>query len=297
MTGIITVASPAKINIGLEVTQRRDDGYHELVTIMQAISLADVFEWTDTGKPFVYQSPPGIPPEIDLTARALATATDRQSWSGTLRVLKHIPVSAGLGGGSSNAAIALLIADPDADDATMHERASSLGSDVPFFLTGGTAVARGTGTDLTPQSGSGGWVVVLTPDIAIPSKTATLYRSLSVADFSDGKQVEAIANLLATGTIPAEQPPNTFTGALEAFEPVRQAREMLLQAGAPWVTVSGAGPSLYTLVADENQANAIADRIRPEEGKVFLARTVSDTRHADAARELGRRIRGIDGAR
>lgn len=291
MNNRYTALAPAKINIGLEVISRREDGYHELVSVLQTISLADRFEWTDNGQPFTFVSPRGVPPETDLVRRALQSGSDQESWSGTLEVTKNIPVSAGLGGGSSDAATALMIADPDANLAILHERAARLGSDVPFFLEGGTALARGTGTDLTFQEGPDCYIVILTPEIAIPSKTATLYGALTMADFSSGQQVEAIAGQLAAGEIPRTQPPNTFARALESWEPVRLTREALLRAGAPWVTVSGAGPSLYTMVPDESQAAAIARQVRPEEGQVRVARTVSGNQYAEMARELGRRIR------
>ncbi len=297
MSNHFTALAPAKINIGLEVIGRRDDGYHELVSVLQTISIVDRFEWTEDGLPFTYESPADIPPGSDLVNRALQTATDQRAWSGTLRLSKNIPVSAGLGGGSSNAATALLVADPDTDPDTLHERAARLGSDVPFFLSGGAAIAWGTGTELTFQQGPDCHIVILTPEIAIPSKTATLYGALTMADFSNGQQVEALAGQLAAGEIPRLPPPNAFARALESWEPVHLAREALLRGGAPWVTVSGAGPSLYTMVPDESQAAAIARKIGPEEGQVLVARTVSGNQYAEMARELGRRIRGASRSR
>lgn len=291
MSNRYTALAPAKINIGLEVTGRRDDGYHELVSVLQTISIVDRFDWTDNGQPFSLVSPPDIPPETDLVRRALQTAPDQHAWSGSLNVTKHIPISAGLGGGSSDAAIALMIADPDAKPAILHDRAGRLGSDVPFFLSGGTAVARGTGTDLMFQEGPDCFVVILTPEIAIPSKTATLYGALTMADFSSGQQVESIAVQLAAGEIPRQQPPNAFARALESWEPVQKAREALVRAGAPWVTVSGAGPSLYTMVPDESRARDIAGRLGSDEGQVLVAQTVTGIQYAGMARELGRRIR------
>lgn len=292
MSETFIALAPAKINIGLEILGRRADGYHEIVSVLQTIEIVDTFHWADNGEPFSLESPTDIPPASDLVRRALETASNRKQWTGTLTVTKQIPMSAGLGGGSTDAATALLIADPDASPDLLHARAARLGSDVPFFLTGGTAIARGTGTDLHSLSGPESYVVILTPNIEIASKTATLYGSLSVADFSDGQQVEQIAGSLAEGEIPRVQPPNAFTRALETRQPVRDAREALLRAGAPWVTVSGAGPSLYTMVQDQSQALAIARRVTPEEGQVFVARTVSGNQYTESARELGRRIHG-----
>src|SRR5262245_25790360 len=99
--------APAKLNLGLEVVGRRRDGLHDLITILQAVSIFDRLTWTATGRPFEYAGPPGLAREDDLTWRAFQSAADIADWTGRLTLTKGIPVAAGLGGGSSDAALAL----------------------------------------------------------------------------------------------------------------------------------------------------------------------------------------------
>lgn len=191
--------APAKVNLGLEVVGRRPDGYHELVSLFQAVSLFDEFEWKDTSEAFSYESPPGVSPESDLVARALSDAPDRDSWTGRLRVVKRIPIAAGLGGGSSDAAFALRLAFPRASSTELHERAAALGADVPFFLRAGTALATGIGTTLEWLPTTQLWLVLVTPPLVIERKTAVLYGGLEPEDFSDGSAVRDLtAELLSS---------------------------------------------------------------------------------------------------
>lgn len=190
--------APAKVNLGLEIVDRRADGYHDLVTIFQAVSLYDLFEWTATDATFIYTGPPDVPAESDLVARVLASAPDRASWTGHLRLVKRIPMAAGLGGGSTDAALALRLAFPQSSPEELHERASALGADVPFFLRGGSALATGTGTTLIELPTSHCWLVLVTPTLVIERKTAVLYGGLEQGDFSDGTRVLAVAAELSS---------------------------------------------------------------------------------------------------
>lgn len=284
----LVVHAPAKVNLGLEVVARRADGYHEIVTILQTISLADRFEWRDTGRPFVYRGPAGVPPEVDLVARSLALAPDRETWCGELRVIKQIPTAAGLGGGSSDAAVALRLALPDADAATLAAHAARLGSDVPFFLgPSGRALATGTGTTLVALPSSSLWLVLVTPTLEIAGKTAALYGGLSPADFSDGQAVRALA---ASNVWPQEMP-NAFRRQLLGYPEVRYAYESLRWAGATHVTASGAGPTVFALVRNRAEAAAIAARMPADAGATRVASSTAAADH-DAARRMARALRG-----
>lgn len=287
---------PAKINLGLEVTGRRDDGYHEIVTILQTISLYDRLVWTDTGKPFDYRGPTALS-SGDLFRDALGTASDAGTWRGTLALEKAIPFAAGLGGGSSDAAAGLLLANPDGDTDSLHDLATRMGSDVPFFLRGGTALATGTGTVLEWLPTPTLWMVILTPPLEIPSKTATLYQSLSNAAFTDGSAVLQVRASLITGERPDLDLPNTFSHSLMEYLPVRSATDALRRAGAPWVNVSGAGPTVFTSVEDYTTASRIARRLPHEVGQVHIARTIPADHHLPKLQILSRLLRGAKGAR
>jgi 4-diphosphocytidyl-2-C-methyl-D-erythritol kinase len=242
--------APAKINLGLEITGKRPDGYHEIITILQAIDLCDEIELTPA-EHFNYQPDSRIPASDDLILRALDLVRERFGLTlrARLRVVKRIPISAGLGGGSSDAgtllaAIGELAGIPQSD---LLVAAAELGSDVPFFVHGGTALATGTGTDLEPLPAPAVplMLVLVVPDVAISRKTATLYSSLTAADFSDGSTTRRIAGQLRQGDpIDLGTLRNAFARALDAYGPIREAREALQRAGAEIVLPCGAGPSL-----------------------------------------------------
>jgi 4-diphosphocytidyl-2-C-methyl-D-erythritol kinase len=290
----LRVPAPAKVNLGLEVLGRRLDGYHDICTVLQSVSLFDVFEWTETGAPFVYAGLAGVPPGDDLVARALACAPDAARLTGTLRVLKRIPVSAGLGGGSTDAALALRLALPDASSAHLREQAARLGADVPFLLEGGTALAFGTGTTQEPLPPPRLWFVLVTPPLAIAGKTGTLYRGLEAGDFSDGEAVAALATRLRSGeTVSSDLPElrNAFAEQLLSFPVVRYAYERLTQAGSATVSISGAGPTLYAVAQTWPEAARIAARLPRDVGLVQVARSLARLED-DRVRQMAAALRG-----
>lgn len=266
----LVAVAPAKVNLGLEVVGRRADGYHELVSVLQAVSLFDRFEWTATGAPFEYTGPAGVRLADDLVGRALALAPDHDLWTGRLRVVKRIPMAAGLGGGSSDAALALRLALPGASGDELHAHAARLGADVPFFLRGGTMLASGTGTTLVRRTTLVLWFVLVTPDIQIPDKTRTLYRGLVPSDFSNGETVRSFSGTLGD----TRSMPNAFTRQLLDDARVRYAYDCLGRAGGELVSISGAGPTVYVAVEHYADAARIASRVPAGAGRVVVVRSV-----------------------
>lgn len=258
----VRLQAPAKINLGLEITGRRSDGYHEIVTILQTIDLCDEIVLTPADH-FSYTPVSSISPDDDLIVRMLDLVRARLgvSFQAHVELKKRIPITAGLGGGSSDAgtllaAIAQYSAIPEA---ALPRIAAELGSDVPFFLRGGTAVATGTGTELDPLPTSSAPLplVLVVPDIEISRKTATLYSSLTTEDFSDGTATRQLADLIRQGKqIDPALLQNAFARALYAYAPIRAARDVLLRAGATVVMPSGAGPSLIGIFPDDESATA-----------------------------------------
>ncbi len=276
----IRLFAPAKLNLGLEVLRRRDDGYHEVVTIMQAVSLFDYIDLLPAVE-LHYDGAPGIPREADLVWRALELARCDLSitLAARVRLRKRIPLAAGLGGGSSDAGTLLgrlgALAGLPGDVAA--QAAARLGSDVPFFTHGGTALATGTGTDLEwlPPLRQRYWFVIVVPDVTIPSKTATLYRELTAADFSDGEATITQAQRLRNGEpLDLTLLRNTFARPLMTREPVRRAIDALHHAGADQVLPAGAGPSVFTVTTTREQAQSIAVRLGSTQGPVFVCSTV-----------------------
>lgn len=255
-------SATAKINLALVVGARREDGYHEVATVLQRIDLTDRIEVTPSPEVQVSGFDGDTLVTRALEAMALETGTGWQA-----RVEKHIPVAAGLGGGSSDAATALALAnaslaEPLADE-RLHALAAELGSDVPFFLTSGPQLATGTGTDLElvelPQDF---WIVLVLPHDTHKRSTADVYEAFDAGDGFDERRVALLAALAAVRR-PADLaalPPNDLARSPLADE--------LLGAGAFRADVSGAGPAVYGLFTSEHDAAAAAGRLRAR-GRVW----------------------------
>lgn len=288
----LTLLAPAKLNLGLEVLGRRSDGLHELMTLMQTVSVFDRIELRPSDEPG-YQPDPRLP-AADLARRALRLARDELGLTVAARVAlwKSIPIAAGLGGGSSDAGtiLAALAALAGRAPEEALPIAARLGSDVPFFLRGGTALATGTGATvewLPPLART--WFVVLVPDLDIPDKTATLYRELLVSDLSDGARVAAqAARLRARQPLEWSALGNAFSRPLLERAPARRAVEDLRRAGAEIVLPTGAGPAVFAPFRSWAAAAAAYDRLSPDARSAAL---VCTTIQRDVNRERTLRAR------
>lgn len=253
----VRITAPAKVNLGLEILGRREDGLHEIATVMAMVDLCDVIELSPSLGHEVTRAKAvrGIRKDEDLAVRALhaVMAHKRQSReSATIGLEKHIPIAAGLGGASSDAAAALLAANllwgqPVEGDQLQRE-AALLGSDVPFFLGEPCALATGPGTTLEPLPAPHGWIVIVTPPFALAEKTRTMYASLQRSDFTDGSSVAEVARRLRNG-----QPPesgdlhNAFARPLYELAPeLADIPSIMCARTAKFAALSGAGPSHYT---------------------------------------------------
>lgn len=278
------MAAPAKLNLGLEILGPRPDGYHEIVTIFQAIDLIDHVTLRPADDLALTRSLPGVPDEANLALLALRCLRQQtgQARGGHLTIAKAIPMAAGLGGASSDAAATLLAATAlwDLDPAPDLQRlAADLGSDVPFFLQGGTALASGRGEVLAALPAPTVWAVVVSPQITIPRKTATLYQSLLMQDFSTGDLVRDQAQRLSEGfPLDPRLLGNAFARPLYALRPeLAKIPARMRASGASEVALSGAGPSHYALFAEPGAAQACGDRLATEfrdEAQVNVATTL-----------------------
>lgn len=284
------VRAYAKINLTLDVTGRRADGYHELATVMQTVDLHDTLCLTHTGdgRVRVDCTRPELSNEENLAAQAARLLRERFSISrGVLiELLKCIPVAAGLGGGSSDAAAVLLalwqwwrlpLTLPE-----LEAMAATLGSDVPFFLTGGLALCEGRGERVTPLAAtwpsSMRWLLLLKPAISIA--TASVFRGLAASDYTDGSHSRALVQALQEGRLPQ---PGDFhnsleRGVLEHYPEVARAKADLLQAGASLVRLSGSGPTLYAPFPDLSSAWRALEQLEAPGYELYLARAVSPDR-------------------
>jgi 4-diphosphocytidyl-2-C-methyl-D-erythritol kinase len=284
----IVIDAPAKLNLGLEVIGRRDDGFHEIATILLAIDLYDRVTLSLADDLELSCDNHSLAGTENLALRALDLLRDETSYSGGARIhlCKRIPAAAGLGGASSDAAAALLggreLWHQDLSDAEPHDLAARLGSDVPFFLRGGCAIGRDRGDRLEPLPLPANlWFVVVVPDVQIPAKTASLYALLSPEDFSDGSRIADQATHVRAGQAP--DPTllgNAFARPLYAIVPGLAALpDIMRDAGAESVAISGAGPAHYSVLSDGAEVEQIAACLRGRLGdraRVFVARPAPD---------------------
>ncbi len=275
----------AKINLTLDVLGRRADGYHELATVMQEIDLYDTLclTATDDGQVQLLCSVPELNNTENLAVRAAELVRRQLGLEQGVRIelLKRIPVAAGLGGGSSDAAAVLLALRRQLplSPTDLPALAAALGSDVPFFLTGGLALCEGRGERVqrldAQLPSSMRWLLLLKPAISI--STAAVFRNLSASDYTDGSHSRAVCAALMEGRSPEPQELHNALerGVLEHYPEVARAREALLQAGAPLVRLSGSGPTLFAPFADLAQAVTVQRRLQAQAYETYLSRAVS----------------------
>ena len=285
-TNALTYKAYAKINLSLEVLGKRLDGYHDLATVMQTVDLFDLIHISPAPDLEFDCNDQQLVDENNLVWRAALQLFEKlpeQKRQGAHIILeKHIPVAGGLGGGSSDAATTLValndIWNMGLSKEDLVEEAASLGSDVPFFIYGGTMLAEGRGEELSqlpPLKSS--WVVLLNPGLEMPfDKTAQLYQALSRSDHTDGSITLQLVKNLQNGQRPSPSLLyNTFErAAYERFPQLDQFRVAMVEAGADYVRVSGSGPTLFTLLNDEDEANQIKDALHSQGLQAFAVQTV-----------------------
>lgn len=275
MTGAfpLTIEAPAKINLGLEILRRREDGYHDLRSVMTLIDLTDELTFTPIDVPghIEIEGVPGISPDDNLITRSveLFRAHTGDASGYRVRVIKRIPAPAGLGSASSNAAATLLAMDrltgASLPRVELHALATQLGSDVPFFLGTATASISETGTEIVPLPDPAGWLLVVVPQIDLIAKTAKLYGMIGPEDWTDGGRIDRLCEDLRAGrTIDPGLLGNAFERPLRDVMPYdRKVVRMMTEAGCKHVALSGAGPARYALFEDQDEARATKDRLRP----------------------------------
>lgn len=280
----VELLTPAKINLGLEVIRRRDDGFHDIATVFQTISVFDRIrlEPAKLDDTRIINQLDQIESNLALRALELAKESGLTEQSYRIGITKRIPIAAGLGGASADAAAVLrgiqIDHDPGVD--VLAELALRIGSDVPFLLRGGAAHATGRGEVLESlPSLRGCWIVLASPAIELERKTARLYGSLHPSDFSDGSRVLRTATALERGELPDRSDlGNAFSRALAEVLPLTTDLVAdFAAAGTPFVALSGAGPTHYTIVGSLREAMEISARLARRTSiptRVLVARPV-----------------------
>ena len=303
-----SLITPAKINLYLEIIGSRPDGYHELAMILQSIDLSDQIDIhpASTNNIRVYCDHPQVPTDktnlvykaAELMAKEFPNAFS--NFGGVdITIKKHIPVAAGLAGGSTNAAAVLvgidLLWNLGLTQSELEELGANLGSDVPFCIAGGTAIATGRGEKLAPLQSLDNLHIVLAKYRSLEVSTSWAYKTYReqfginyiqdseglaarASAFHSEGMVKAILNK-NTEKIVQELHNDLEKVVLPAYPQVLQLRELFAsQPGVLGTMMSGSGPSVFAIVESQTQAEIVKQRIREvipnEDLELFVTRTI-----------------------
>ena len=262
----LTLNAYAKLNLTLEALGRREDGYHDIASIIQTVDLRDTLTLEPADEFSLECDAPELDSHENLALRAaiLLKASVGCDKGARIAISKRIPVSAGLGGGSSDAAATLVglnrLWGLGLSLGELTPLAARLGSDVPFFLRGGTAMVSGRGERVRPLPPADlEWLVILKPDIRVPQKTASLYGRLTQANFTKGALTRKLeARIRGGGDVPPQFLFNVFDDvALGAFPGLDLYWNTLHSLGAREIHLAGSGPSLYAPVSRREVGSAL----------------------------------------
>ena len=283
----LTKQSPCKVNLLLNILGRRGDGFHELETVMHPVNLCDelALERTDDGIQLTCSDPTLPADQRNLVHRAAAAFLQRRAMSGGVRVhlKKRIPLAAGLGGGSGNAATTLLAMNELFNQALtrehLHEIAASLGSDIPFFLQSNPALATGRGEkiqSLAPFPALAGCAFLLVhPGFGIA--TAWAYKELarfSAALSGQPGRAAKLISLLDADDLrgaSAEFHNSLEVPALEKYPWLAVLKDFLRENGAAATLMSGSGSTTFAIANDLCGAQELEERVKSKFGRCWTA--------------------------
>jgi len=283
----VTKQSPCKVNLLLNILGQRADGFHELETVMQPVALCDElsFEKTNGGITLTCSEPTLPVDASNLVCRAAATFFQRSRLSGGVKMHleKKIPMAAGLGGGSGNAAATLLalneLFDGPLDKTQLHEAAASLGSDIPFFLQTQPALATGRGEVIQSlpslRAMEGCAFLLVHPGFGIA--TAWAYKELArfpaALNGERGRAVKLIAALDAGDLRKAAREfyNSLEAPALEKYPWLAVLQNFLRENGAAVALMSGSGSTTFAIARDLCGAQELEDRVKEKFGRCWTA--------------------------
>jgi len=289
----LTKKAYAKINLTLDVRHKREDGYHELRTVMQTISLHDELSFRKRGDREIVLTLQNAAEDVpcdhrNLVCRAVSTVMERYEACGGMDILlkKQIPSAAGMAGGSADAAAAILACNElyglKMDDRTMCEIAVRIGADVPYCLFGGTMLCEGIGEIMTPLPELPAmYFVVIKPDISV--STAQVYQALDEDAASwhpdvDGmiravkrKDARAVAEYLGNRLERVKNPQHQV---------IEESKQALYGCGAEGALMSGSGPSVFGIFFDREQQRLAYEALCGIDGigQIFMAEPAADIR-------------------
>jgi len=277
----LTVRTPAKLNLFLEVLGKRDDGFHELESVFQTVSLYDELTLERAEKDITIMTDTFEVPDDDTNLAVRAALAMREhtgcGLGAAMTLAKKIPVAAGMGGGSSDAAAALVglnqLWELDLPRETLHAIAAEIGSDVPFFLYGGTAVCRGRGEkiepidDVPPRT-----YVVVYPGIHV--STREVYENLPANLTKVSADIRLFLSLLLNKPAGDDALPlfnRLESVTIDRYEPLAGLRQRMKESGLTNVIMTGSGSAFFGTVSDDKEARSIAEELTEGDvGQVFI---------------------------
>lgn len=282
----MTRLAPAKINLALDILGPRPDGYHEMRMVMQTVSLCDAVKLQEAAEGFTLRTdgdflPAGKKTLEQRAAEAFFQELGRPCPPLSVTLEKRTPAYAGLGGGSADvAALLRLLRDryaPELPTKTLERIGLTVGSDMPFCVRGGTALAEGRGevlTDLPPLAPC--WIVICKPDFDLP--TGEMFARVRGRIFQVRPDIEGMVRALGEGSLVgvAKRLLNVFEEVLppERREEIQGIKTALLRCGAIGAAMSGSGPAVFGLFQEEEAAASAAQALEAWCSRTFLARPV-----------------------
>lgn len=281
----MTQKAPAKVNLALDILGRRPDGYHDMRMVMQTVSLCDTVTVEETAAGFALHTdgdfiPAGKKTLEQRAAEAFFAAIGRSMPGSSVTLEKRTPAYAGLGGGSADvAALLRILRDrycPDMPSAELERIGFTVGSDMPFCVRGGTALAEGRGevlTDLRPLPDC--FFVICKPDFGIP--TPSLFALVDGKERKHRPDIDGMQAALEAGDLDgvAARLGNVFEEVLPGpYHEVFAIKRRLLDLGALNAAMSGSGPAVFGIFRARREAEAAARALKEVYAQTFLAEPV-----------------------
>ena len=276
----IRILAPAKLNLYLEVLGKRPDGYHEIETVMQTITLCDELTFSPTDGPIdLTCDHPVLSADSDNLVLRAAELLKKSTASQTgvhMNLVKRIPIGAGLGGGSSDAASTLLalnrLWNTNLSQPALTELAGQLGADVPFFLVGGTALCRGCGERVSPVLGvSRTHYVLVCPGVEVSTRRVYENVPSDLTSVPFGTKVflqDLTRRQRGGGRMRLFNRLEEIT--LRVYPQLRRVADLMRKAGCEQVGMTGSGSAFFAACASRKEADLVADRLTNEDiGAVF----------------------------
>lgn len=284
---MIELKAYAKINLTLDVLGQRQDGYHEIDSLVQTVNLYDTLVLERAPEMRLASSGYDAPSdERNLVWQAYVLLKERFGLEGgvSATITKRIPTQAGLGGGSSDAAAALLgtarLYGVEPTERELMAMAAELGSDVPFFLTGGTARMRGSGEIIEPLPDAPEMnLVIVWPGFGV--STAQAYRRLDERDVPSAAATEKALEAVKAGDIEGllDSMSNDFECVvLDDYTELAEIKDLMCRLGSKSTLLCGSGSAMVGVMIDRDHAQEVANRMRKEYSDVWATRTISRSR-------------------